>query len=111
MRAVLFVLTLTIALLCSKAYTQVDTTFGTNGVTVTNPGLSSGPIASFVLPDGKILVIVRAGCCGSTPGREVYFYRFNSNGTPDTTYSATGFKQITIPFTIQGLARAAARQA
>ncbi len=79
----------------AAVYAQLDPSFGTNGVTTANPGASSGPIASFILPDGKILVVLRSGCCGGGSHGTTWFARFNSNGTPDTTYAPNGFKQIT----------------
>lgn len=88
-------LTLTIAFLyLGTIYGQLDPTFGTDGVTTANPGASSGPIASFILPDGKILVVLRSGCCGGGSHATTWFFRVNSNGTPDTTYAPNGFKQI-----------------
>ena len=81
-----------------QAKAQIDPTFGTNGVTTAHPGVNAGPIGSYILPDGKIFVVVREGCCGGGSLGQTFFYRFNSNGTPDTTYAPNGFKQISLPF-------------
>jgi uncharacterized delta-60 repeat protein len=103
-------LTLTIAfLLFGTIYAQLDPTFGTNGVTTASPGSAAGPIASFILPDGKIFVVSRSGCCGGGSLGTTYFFRFNSDGSPDTTYATGGFKTIAIPYS-GGVTRAAVRQ-
>jgi uncharacterized delta-60 repeat protein len=99
-----------IVIAVSPICAQLDPTFGNNGVTLAYVGQPAGPIGSFVLPDGKILVVGRAGCCGSGPGSSVFFFKFNSNGTPDTTYSMTGWKQLSMPYASGGITRASARQ-
>jgi uncharacterized delta-60 repeat protein len=90
------------------ANAQIDPTFGSNGVTLAYPGVGAGPFGSFILPDGKIFVVVREGCCGGGSQGQTFFYRFNSDGTPDTTYAPNGFKQISLPFSF--ITRATARQ-
>ena len=88
-----------------NASAQLDPTFGTNGVTTAFPGQNAGPVASFVLPDGKIFVVGRSGCCGGGSPGTTFFFRFNSDGSPDTTYSATGYKTITAGSATRGAAR------
>ncbi len=59
----------------------LDTTFGINGI-VANSGLDRG-MDLVIQPDGKILVVgYRIG--GQYPG--LYVARFNTNGSPDSTF-------------------------
>ena len=105
------VATLTIILLfitISIINAQVDSTFGTNGVATADTGVTDKPIASFVLPDNKVLVVSRNDCC-STPNK-VFFVRFNENGTIDSTYGNNGVIEVAIPYTISGQINGAVRQ-
>lgn len=73
---------------------QLDPTFGTNGIsTVVRPSQQLA-IATFALPDGKILVVVE-----NAPFHKLYeFTRFNADGSLDTTYGSGGTVQLPIPF-------------
>jgi len=71
----------------------LDTSFGTNGI-VTNSGLAGGSDL-VIQPDGKILVV---GGGGGRPNTSFHVARFNSNGSPDTSFGTNG---IAIPLTFQ----------
>jgi uncharacterized delta-60 repeat protein len=73
---------------------QLDPTFGTNGVTITDGSGEDTPIAAFTLPDEKILVVNK----GENLGKFYYLLRYNSDGSPDTTYGTNGKIQLPIPF-------------
>jgi uncharacterized delta-60 repeat protein len=68
----------------------LDPTFGKNGFADVNvaPGLRP----QLLIANGKILAL------GSTEGpqadQDIFVARFNSNGTPDTTFSGDGFNTI-----------------
>ena len=66
-------------------HAQLDPAFGTNGVAATD--IQGYPIAGFVLPDGKILVI-RGDL--NVIEYSPRFIRFNSDGTLDNTYGTNG---------------------
>jgi hypothetical protein len=70
-------------------------TFGTNG-TVVLGNVGTKPLASFVLPDGKILVISeRFTKAENTAPFRYHLTRLNANGTPDTTYDQNGVVTLT----------------
>ena len=68
-----------------------DSTFGTNGLVVTNFGdaVSRG-YDGVILPDGKILAFGWVANFQLTNSR-VAVARYNANGTLDTTFNGTGF--------------------
>lgn len=66
-------------------FAQLDPTFGTNGVATAAE--AGPPLGSFVLADGKILVVTQSS-----------FIRFNGNGTLDNTYGTNGVVQLSIPY-------------
>ncbi len=88
-----------------NALAQLDPAFGTNGVAATD--IAGYPIASFLLPDGKILVV------SDGFSTTVKFARFNSDGTPDNTYGTSGVVELVMPYIGQNNGRlyTAARQA
>ena len=71
----------------------LDTTFGKNGI-VTNSGVDRG-MDLVIQPDGKIVVV---GFSGGGLFTCFHVARFNSNGSPDTTFGTNG---IAIPLTFQ----------
>ena len=77
----------------STIHAQLDPSFGTNGVSATN--ISAPPVANFILPDGKIFVVIDYW---SEP---VKFARFNSDGTPDAAYGNGGVVEPVMPFNNQ----------
>jgi uncharacterized delta-60 repeat protein len=75
---------------------QLDPGFGIAGrVDRTLPG-SDTPVKSFLLPDGKILVLIAKS---AGPGPSYSFVRLNADGTTDTGYGINGEAQIAINFT------------
>lgn len=79
----------------NKISAQLDPTFGTNGVTTTNFSDPATPIAGFVLPDTKILVVAKIELAGSL--NRYYFIRYNNDGTPDATYGTGGRIELPLP--------------
>ncbi|HMS39520.1 MAG TPA: hypothetical protein PKE69_04785 [Pyrinomonadaceae bacterium] len=89
----LILVTFALCIICVNA--QLDSTFGTNG-TVVLGNVGTKPLASFVLPSGKILIISEELTNPQT--FQPYRYnliRLNANGTPDTTYGANGIVTLT----------------
>lgn len=89
----LILVTFAFCIICVNA--QLDSTFGTNG-TVVLGNVGTKPLASFVLPSGKILIISEELTNPQT--FQPYRYnliRLNANGTPDTTYGANGIVTLT----------------
>ncbi|MBV9958555.1 MAG: VCBS repeat-containing protein [Acidobacteria bacterium] len=69
---------------------QLDSSFGTNGVTVTAVGGSNDVgRALLLLPDGKLLVAGFTKGTQTSPGA-IDFVRYNSDGTPDQTFGEGG---------------------
>jgi uncharacterized delta-60 repeat protein len=75
---------------------QLDPTFGTNGVVTANTSVNDKPLATFVLPDAKVLIVSSNECC--TSPNKVFFIKFNSDGTPDASYGTNGIIEVPIPF-------------
>lgn len=100
---------LTFSLTAVKA--QLDTTFGINGVAVANPQSPAQgrnkSINSFLLPDGKILIVNEFSATNEAIASQYYFIRFNANGTLDSTYGINGFVQIQFPVFHTGIVSAA----
>lgn len=99
MRLALRYLTLAVALAAFSQYShgQLDPTFGTGGrVQRTLPGTQL-PIKSFLLPDGKIMVLNGHALESSAPTYSLV--RFNQDGSIDTTYGVNGEAALAIPFT------------
>lgn len=89
-------LSLTLFILTPTILAQLDAGFGIAGrVDRTLPG-TQNPAKSFLLPDGKILVLVARS---TTPGPAYSFVRLNADGTTDTGYGVDGEAQIAINFT------------
>ena len=66
----------------------LDTTFSTDGKVVKDVnGSSNGGVAVAMQPDGKIVV---AGYASRTGTTDFAIYRYNTNGTLDTTFSGDG---------------------
>lgn len=86
------------------AKAQLDQSFGTNGVTSLNVAGADKPVKSFLLPDGKILVV------SSGSGGRYFFIRFNQNGTTDSSYGTNGIKEISIPSSLSFSLNSAMRQ-
>ena len=81
-------------------FAQLDPTFGTNGRTVRVATGWADPVETFLLPDGKILVLAfsRIGTVNTDPF-SYWLVRFNSDGTVDNSYGTAGAVQLPIPFT------------
>ena len=77
---------------------NLDPTFGSNGRTLLPIFGDENTIASFLVPDGKFIVLSRHQW---SPGGSFITYRisrFNSDGTPDSTYYPGGGTQLPIFF-------------
>jgi uncharacterized delta-60 repeat protein len=97
-RTLSFIVSLSILAIFSfigQAHAQLDPTFGTNGVATADFGNEDATLRSFVLPDGKILVVAVSRINGQ---QKSYFLRYNSDGTPDLTYGANGVTELAIPY-------------
>jgi len=81
-----FVLLNLLFLPAKDIFAQLDSTFGTNGVTTTAFNESASPVSVFLLPDGKFLVVATT----TQSANRYYFVRYNSDGTLDTTYGDAG---------------------
>ncbi|CAN5237987.1 hypothetical protein BH10ACI1_BH10ACI1_28760 [soil metagenome] len=89
----LIIIAPTIFVIAAKA--QLDQTFGTNGTVLLDVQGTDKPLASFLLPNGKIFVINESQVSGNS---FIYsFIRFNSDGTPDASYGTNGIVQIQLP--------------
>lgn len=77
---------------------SLDNSFGTGGVAAF-PGQWTDAVASaiFVQQDGRILVGTQAIMSSNTGG----LYRFNSDGSLDTTFGTAG--QLSVDFPLQGI--------
>jgi uncharacterized delta-60 repeat protein len=94
-RFVSFALALVVVLLVSttalSADGNLDPTFGSNGIAITDLGTSSDAAYSLALqPDGKIVIL------GSAPGQQSTLMRFKSNGSVDGTFGVGG--KLTVAF-------------
>ncbi len=78
-------------------YAQLDQEFGINGVVKTGIADQDGAMATFVLPDGKILVFSESSVFNS-PVRGYHLIRYNSNGTLDSAFGTNGVKTLSVPF-------------
>jgi len=67
-----------------------DTTFGTNGLVITNPGAYDTAYAVAILSDGKILVTGESGYPGAEQPVGFTLQRFNDNGTLDKSFGNSG---------------------
>lgn len=95
-----FLIAIAVLVMATPTIGQLDITFGTNGVATANTGVNDIPLASFVLPDGKILVISQGDWLNSGGGPfKLSFIRFNSDGTPDAGYGTNGIRQVDVPYT------------
>ncbi len=73
---------------------NIDTTFGTNGIVITNLGFYEVIAKDQVIqPDGKILIVGFA-TINSTSSEQGIVIRFNPNGELDTTFNAIGYKLL-----------------
>jgi len=96
-----FILLNIIFLSAETVNAQLDPTFGTNGVTITDVSGEDKPIAAFTLPDEKILVVNESDNNNTATRPDYYLLRYNSDGSPDTTYGTNGKIQLSIPFISQ----------
>lgn len=103
--ALLSTLFLAISFICTvrNINAQLDPTFGTNGVSQTDISLNDIPRETFILPDGKILVVSQN--VDAQNNTKYHFIRYNSNGTLDLSYGTNGIKEISIPFIFNTLRR------
>lgn len=88
-----FVTLCIIFLSAGRVDAQIDPTFGTNGLVTINSSQVDVPLETFVLPDGKFLVVNRGGDIAFS----YYFIKYNADGTPDTNYGTGGSVQLTVP--------------
>lgn len=77
---------------------QIDATFGTNGVMITDGSGEDRPLAAFILPDEKILVVNEGNNAPTSSTTIYYLLRYNSDGSPDATYGTNGKIQLPISF-------------
>lgn len=89
MKATWTVIILTV-LFVGAATAQLDPTFGTGGVVTTDLSGADTPVAVFVRPDSKILVVARKESLTPPAQTDYYFIRYNSDGTPDNTFGSGG---------------------
>jgi uncharacterized delta-60 repeat protein len=76
----------------------LDTTFGASGVVVSNVNnRTQKAYGVLVQPDGKILVLAYGNVYGpsTAPQYDVILFRYNSDGSPDTTFGTSGVALIT----------------
>lgn len=78
-----------ILLMRLNANGSLDTSFGTNGVVVTNYGVAALAEKMVLQPDGKILL-------GGYYNDNLTAFRFNADGTPDNTFGTSGYVAIEI---------------
>ena len=69
----------------------LDATFGTNGMATAGGTPWPDTNKMLIQPDGKILVSTRTSVVTVAKGR---LYRFNADGSPDTTFNTTGSVDI-----------------
>ena len=91
-----------------------DTTFGTNGLVITNPGAYDTPYAVAVLGDGKILVTGQSGQPGPEQPNGFTTQKFNSDGTIDSSFGNNGlvrtfYTAAEVPSNYGGVGNVAAR--
>ncbi len=91
----IFLFALIIFSFIGKTYAQLDPTFGSSGVVTASLGGRGRTLTNFVLPDGKILIAAVAELSGQ---QKTFFIKYNSDGTPDSTYGTNGSIQLSIPF-------------
>ncbi len=84
------------ALFVIGANAQLDPTFGTNGSVVLG-NVGTKPMASYVLPDGKILLVTEALVNANNQTYKYYLSKFNANGTPDAAYGTNGVVTLVNP--------------
>lgn len=70
-----------------KANGTPDSTFGFNGTVTRGPGVENHCSAIALQHDGRI---VAAGTTDQGAGSRILLFRFNSNGTPDSTFGTVG---------------------
>jgi uncharacterized delta-60 repeat protein len=81
-----------LALLTSpNAYPQLDPTFGSGGFTITGTNQVDRPIGSFLLSDGKILIVNES----FETILRYHLIRYNTNGTLDASFGTGGKVPIT----------------
>ena len=91
----IFLLTILLfAIFVIGANAQLDPTFGTNGVTSLNVNGTNKPLGSYLLSDGKILVVNASLFVTNSSAYKLQFVRFNSNGTVDTSFGTNGIAQV-----------------
>jgi uncharacterized delta-60 repeat protein len=100
----LFIFSAAILLTAAVATAQLDPSFGSGGITITDVAGQDAAAAGFVLPDGKILVVVRSD------DQFFHFVRYNSNGTLDTSYGNGGKAPVSVPLTNNGYIHKVVRQ-
>lgn len=90
-------------------FAQLDTSFGTNGVTTTDVFNSDLSFGLYILSDQKILVVDR-GQVSDTGQRKYFFIRYNADGSLDSTFGTNGIKELSIPEITRLDLRTSARQ-
>ena len=73
----------------------LDNTFGTSGKTITDMGINADQSSAVVIqPDGKIV----SGGTGSAGNNNFTVVRYNTNGTIDSSFGASGIMTQTLRF-------------
>jgi uncharacterized delta-60 repeat protein len=78
----------------SNAAGTLDPTFGANGRAAATVGSGARASAAAIQPDGKIVVVGDVLRSGSE--RDVALVRYNTNGTPDSSFGENGRVVVTI---------------
>ena len=81
-----------------------DSSFGTNGIIITEFGGNAEARQIVIQPDQKILIVGFANdaTAGSSPNRQ-FVARFKTDGTLDGTFGDNGIKIVSLPDTTGGL--------
>jgi uncharacterized delta-60 repeat protein len=78
----------------------IDSSFGVNGYRISSTGLSAKQylqnfaVNDFLVDQQGRFVVVGSRTSSNTPSREAWFYRMQSDGTPDTSCGSNGFVAI-----------------
>ncbi len=75
---------------------QLDPAFGTNG-TVALSNVGTKPMASYILPDGKILLVSEQLFNVNNQTYKYFLSKFNADGTPDSSYGTNGVVTLVNP--------------
>lgn len=92
---ILLFATVLLSILSISIKAQLDPAFGTDGTVTLTTGTK--PMASYILPDGKVLVVSEELFNANNQTYKYHLARFNSDGTPDATYGTNGIVTLVNP--------------